>query len=763
MTYSDANFTPSLKGYSEVKPFKFWCQKVLPLVYDDSLSYYELLCKITDYINKIIEDLSASEDNIGDLLTAYNQLQDYVNNYFSNLDVQEEINNKLDAMVEDGELTNIIETYLNPYVDSMNATLNTFSENMNQMFAEQNSTISTLSESVNSIILGNTTNLSGTNINVVTGETSGASKTATITIPSTAIVLEVTYSYISGDDHTIKTGNSKTLETISGDNKVLTIVIQDDNLAASLGMTVYVKYSIVQSVTITELTDLRVSFDGKTYATAGESVRTQTYYNYANIFAKYINLFDNKFTIPAFFVRGSFTGGGVLSDLKYRARAAYPIVLPRNMTFNIASGFKIRYIYYDKTTGDMVSTTSWTTGTVALTTQYSIMPMIARETEDTAEIIDLVEFISAITAPLTDSTVSVSGSPADAGAVRELVDTISIQPASYNNKLSDVNINARGNVLSSGGWTDLPTGHTSGIFTNHHVTGTFDLQTYVSNVYGDMFTRVVRRNNRELYRDWLPVTKDKINLEDKIKNLKVVVLGDSIARGGRNQGKGFVGDIGCEYVNLGIGGATISNVVNSSSSTDSVHPIGALNIADSIIKYSQSSNESWYIIPDVIIASGGLNDYLRDAELGTVPSTVIHNDTEASALTLSRVSDSLQYMFYQMVKLYPASQRVFVTTNKVYNHPWTPHYTGGYTQTDLHDLIVKVCQLYGVKVVDVFNDSILNSYFDQYVSSTPYSEDHSVTDTQYIDSDKLHPLSLGYKTGYEPLVKATLISCIKTE
>ena len=35
--------------------FRFWCQKVLPLVYDESLSYYEILCKVVDYINKLIE------------------------------------------------------------------------------------------------------------------------------------------------------------------------------------------------------------------------------------------------------------------------------------------------------------------------------------------------------------------------------------------------------------------------------------------------------------------------------------------------------------------------------------------------------------------------------------------------------------------------------------------------------------------------------------------------------------------------------------
>lgn len=33
----------------------YWCQKILPLVYDDSLSYYEILCKVCEYINKLIE------------------------------------------------------------------------------------------------------------------------------------------------------------------------------------------------------------------------------------------------------------------------------------------------------------------------------------------------------------------------------------------------------------------------------------------------------------------------------------------------------------------------------------------------------------------------------------------------------------------------------------------------------------------------------------------------------------------------------------
>ena len=51
----------------ELKHFKFWCQKVLPLVYDDSLSYYEVLCKVVEYINKIIDDENGTVGQIEEL------------------------------------------------------------------------------------------------------------------------------------------------------------------------------------------------------------------------------------------------------------------------------------------------------------------------------------------------------------------------------------------------------------------------------------------------------------------------------------------------------------------------------------------------------------------------------------------------------------------------------------------------------------------------------------------------------------------------
>lgn len=109
-----ADFSPVLDGYSEIGAFRFWCQTALPLTYDDSLSYYELLNKVVNYLNHTISDLTAVENNTSALAEAYNQLQKYVNDYFDDLDVEAELRNVLDAMAEDGTL----DALLSPIVEN---------------------------------------------------------------------------------------------------------------------------------------------------------------------------------------------------------------------------------------------------------------------------------------------------------------------------------------------------------------------------------------------------------------------------------------------------------------------------------------------------------------------------------------------------------------------------------------------------------------------------------------------------------------------
>lgn len=65
----------------ELKHFKFWCQKVLPLVYDDSLSYYEVLCKVIEYINKIIDDENGTLAQIEELRNELEVVKQWIANF----------------------------------------------------------------------------------------------------------------------------------------------------------------------------------------------------------------------------------------------------------------------------------------------------------------------------------------------------------------------------------------------------------------------------------------------------------------------------------------------------------------------------------------------------------------------------------------------------------------------------------------------------------------------------------------------------------
>lgn len=322
-----------------------------------------------------------------------------------------------------------------------------------------------------------------------------------------------------------------------------------------------------------------------------------------------------------------------------------------------------------------------------------------------------------------------------------------VTPSDYSSKLANIN----GNVIftaANNAWTDAPftngTNSSAGIFTNSRYSANYNYQTYtLISAAINVWARITGRDGT-VFRDW-----EQIN---GVRPTKILALGDSICSGYRNAGKGFVGDLGLPYKNIGVSGASISNVVTS-----------VTNIPD------QLTGENSYE-PDIIIADGGFNDYTHAATLGTVPTTPAHNDTEAAALDRTTVMGAAGYLFYQMIKLHPKAQRFFVIVHKMYNAANDMYYptyqnaaTQQYTMNDLHDALVAICHLYNVKVIDIYNDGIINTLFSAYVSDTAYSDDNSVTYTDYVDSDGIHPLDYGYREGYVPLIRQAIgIGTVKT-
>ena len=103
-----ANFTPDRGEFVKLRPFRYWCQKVLPLVYDDSLSYYELLCKVVDYLNKAMADTETLNGDVTNMYTAFDELQGYVDHYFDTADFQVYVQDAIDDLVETGQFDELI-------------------------------------------------------------------------------------------------------------------------------------------------------------------------------------------------------------------------------------------------------------------------------------------------------------------------------------------------------------------------------------------------------------------------------------------------------------------------------------------------------------------------------------------------------------------------------------------------------------------------------------------------------------------------------
>lgn len=79
----------------ELTHFRFWCQKIIPLVYDDSLSYYEVLCKVKDKLNELITEQNKTGEAVESLQLAVEELNRCCD------EVKQTLNGELTDLMED--------------------------------------------------------------------------------------------------------------------------------------------------------------------------------------------------------------------------------------------------------------------------------------------------------------------------------------------------------------------------------------------------------------------------------------------------------------------------------------------------------------------------------------------------------------------------------------------------------------------------------------------------------------------------------------
>ena len=119
---------------------------LIPTSFRQCMTWEEQVLWLSKFINQtLIPAINDTTEATQELQALFIELKDYVDNYFANLDVQEEINNKLDQMAEDGTLEEIIAQYLQlasvlafDSVDSLRAATNIVDGNLVETFGFYN-------------------------------------------------------------------------------------------------------------------------------------------------------------------------------------------------------------------------------------------------------------------------------------------------------------------------------------------------------------------------------------------------------------------------------------------------------------------------------------------------------------------------------------------------------------------------------------------------------------------------------------------------
>lgn len=114
--------------YSNLTPFKWCVIENFPFIEADfdAITNYQLFCKVVEYLNKTIDTTNVLGLKVQEFAT-----------YFENLDVQDEINKKLDDLVENGTLTELIEKYINPLIEEQNLLISGISRKVDNVVSGQ--------------------------------------------------------------------------------------------------------------------------------------------------------------------------------------------------------------------------------------------------------------------------------------------------------------------------------------------------------------------------------------------------------------------------------------------------------------------------------------------------------------------------------------------------------------------------------------------------------------------------------------------------
>lgn len=679
----------------DLRPFKKLVMTIgeLPSSFVESMTYYECLAWLVNYIETtVIPAVNNNAEAVEELQGLFTELKTFVDDYFDNLDVQEEINKKLDAFATDGTLYRLInEQY--------------FSEINNRLIAQSQSIGTLENEQLQNVKKDEANSVS---MNMLSQEVRDA-----LTGGSTAVV---------GID-SIGTENIK--------NGAVTILKLETNLQNNFDM----------KMTKVNLGTGQPGFYYVTGNTEGGNL------NYTLPSSNNVNY---CYTVPL--TKGKtyrYTGFNYSATrgLVVGTAVGSPALLlsPSNGALDLDTYTGIQSDIYGS---DIVFTVTEdnliayiTTFTDSAFTQGN-KPSLLKDYASLYEINDITPYDRTITrdvwnnvTPLYTYANSYIQQVVNVGEtnVRNPYRLQTINNANYSVSIYKIFKNHKYKV----------TGRQQYANAGFMLLDNYCKITYVSLVntintatdYEYEFTATndgiaVTQNTSTANKSYFFEASESSLTNSRLSSKTIAYNGDSITESRLNtsvttyNGGAYpkiIADLtNSTYANFAVSGGTLAEIDTS------VHIV-----VDDIVNMNGNY--------DAIIFSGGINDYWKNVPLGTYTEGDYTSEVDKTT-----ICGALESIFRQAINKWCGKPIMFVITHKIGGTAFTNN-TAGYSFNDVHDRIVGICHKYSIPYYDAYQDSGLNSYLD--IMNTTF-----MTAGASGRPDHTHPNESAYKKYYVPQI-----------
>lgn len=693
-----------LKPIQGLSPFKQFCCTIgnLPSSYLVSMTYEEQLLWLCDYLkNTVIPTVNNNAEAVAELQNLYVKLKNYVDNYFTSLDVQNEINNKLDEMATDGTLARIINQTLFGEINN----------DISQLFisTEQNKTdiesVDNKLENANTSLgnqISNVNNSLTSQIETINSRLDNSVSTSPIAVSSIAEMTNTSKIYVNTTDGNWYYYNTDTSTwTVGGIYQANGISENSINMQQIIKSLQSDNLFNKDSITTGQIINYDGSFQANPsyFTTDYISVKAgiKLYSNYGRIIAYYGTsknfIKRTDLTISQFFEFTPEQDGYV--------RICYPIGTEDIIFISLKNKLTDKYSVK---------------GYVDNTENLKFLTKNKNLIDNTN--IDLFKIVNMGTGQI---------SPNSSYAV-VTIPVISPVKIYINNIRNLCGLDANFNIIEP-----ITTDNISQL-TSFDLTKTRFIRANISlNNLSKAFitTEPTTINDNEIFGKFIPsdikITND--NIIDNLFGKTLYAFGDSIMYG-------HLSAISC--VDL----VAIDKKLNYTKyAQNGVTVVNKPNNFDIISQINNASNE----IPDFILFDGLTNDAVESTVIGEItPNYDSELDLTTFCGCFENICRTLQNKYYSS-KIYYVAVHKMPTRNKE-------------IQFTLQKLAKQICEKYSIYVIDIFNKGGLNTYNN--TMRALYSYD--TLDSENIvaggsNGNGTHPNKLGYELFYNNMIIKALL------